>query len=124
MEENKRGNAAIVVILVVIILGLVGFIVYDKVLSKKTETRVDEPTTTTNKSEEGTNDVGACELYNNNGFNIVLKNNQIDKDDEYIKHSDIYVNGKFVVKASYENVLYNDCGEIQEDRRPHLFGSP
>ena len=52
MKLNKKGNAAVTFLLVVIILGLIGFIVYDKVLNKKTNETNTEQTISNEKTEE------------------------------------------------------------------------
>ena len=44
--EKEKNNTGIIVLLLIIILGLVGYIVYDKVLSNKEETPVEDKTST------------------------------------------------------------------------------
>ena len=62
MEEkkNNKGLVWLIVILIILVLGLVGYIVYDKVLLEdKTSVNNDETTTTTTNIKESDNDIKA-----------------------------------------------------------------
>lgn len=50
MRENKKGLIFFIVILIILILGVVGYIIYDNVLLNKTKAEKENiSTTTTNK---------------------------------------------------------------------------
>ena len=74
-ETKKTNNIALIIILILIILGLAGYIVYDKVLSKEEPTSIPAPDTEEINIEE--------DIYNEDYFNELLST--------FLGHSNSYM---------------------------------
>lgn len=134
MEEkkNNKGLVCLIVILIILVLGLVGYIIYDKVLLKDKATIENNSTTTTTervstttRADEETFKIDNknierktleecnfkdCNIYKSNNLSIVLKN--ITKKD-YDIYGDVYINNVFSKTINFEDTSYNVNNNIE-----------
>lgn len=125
MEEkkNNKGLIWLIVILIVLVLGLVGYIVFDKVLSKdKTHINNNAPTTTTTKvsseekkeyiiketktSKAGIN-VTLEQKSSNDNCNLIVANNKIDLNTSYCYDYQLDLYESFIIVIFYSPLNLN-----------------
>ena len=118
MEDNKKntGLVVLVIVLIICIFGLLGYIVFDRVLSNKIGNDNDVTTTKTTSTTKviNANDITqksleecnyeSCEIYKSSDVSIMLKN--INRNDDFI-NADVYINEVFSHAIKFHNVEYN-----------------
>ena len=126
IKENKpKSNLVLIIILIGIILGLSGYIVYDKCISKEDNNKIEEKENQNQTQNEEKNiDENYAEFFtydgeefeivngeyevinynkNNTKFNVKIKNfKEQKKNNENIYTYDVYVNDKLVRKINSE----------------------
>ena len=95
-ETKKTNNIALIIILVLIILGLAGYIVYDKVLSKEEPTSIPEPNTEDINIEN--------DIYDEDYFNELLST-FLGHSNSYMRNIDNFSDEEI---ASYLYFYYSD----------------
>ena len=136
IEPKKKGNKGLIVFLILIILGLCGYITYDKVLKDKLFTK-EEPKKTEKKKEDNTiNDNKQTEEYkieisddhdhyvkkehktklNGNDVqvvNVYYYDDTVNEMDEYDLYTETFVNGKKVIDK-YQVTFYENKNEAND----------
>lgn len=106
MEKKNTGLVILVIVLLVALLGTSGFIVYDKVLSKKTVENIDVNNTNNdviNNNEEKNND-NSYQIFADNLKDQISKYNSNNQSYQYI-NNDI-VKGGYVVYLNEKGSLF------------------
>ena len=119
--ENQNKNVrlyALIAILCVLVLGLGGYIVYDKVVSNgpktsskpiKTDNNIDNNKKNDDKTNNNDTKIDDCSITSIKGLDITLKNTK--RNNGYIT-SDVYINNTYSTNISYHDASYNDCENI------------
>ncbi len=122
MNGDKNNNSSLTLILIVIIIGLVGYLVYDKIISS---TNTPQEENTPNETVDTTTDETPATTTNNEVYNSIIEEyKQALTDENYYdtgKYNNINTNAIHIARDYHNGELYYAYYDINKDNKDELI---